>query len=208
MTWSNALITEDLMIVTDTHWGHGRIIEYAKRPPEHNELMFARWREFVEPDRPVLHLGDVAMDKRLPEIELMEARIRALPGEKFLVRGNHDTRGNPWIEEHWGMEMINHHVLVGQRKQKRITVTVAGTRIAFSHRPLIWTEGQDAWDINIHGHIHINGWAQSFVDSRRDYRNVSVEFMDYRPWPLRDILNGRCQKISRDLVNPHDDGAL
>ena len=36
------------------------------------------------------------------------------------------------------------------------------------------------------------------MDRRRDYRNVSIEVMDYRPWRLEDILYGNHYQAIED----------
>jgi len=71
----------------DTHFGHARVIELARRPfaglSDMDEALIARWNERIAPGDLVYHLGDFAFadhNRYLPR----------LAGEKRLIRGNHD----------------------------------------------------------------------------------------------------------------------
>jgi calcineurin-like phosphoesterase family protein len=71
--------------------------------------------------------------------------------------------------------------------ERRAISELGGTRIALSHRPL--TDPTDTeWDVNIHGHIHTNGWPGYL---HLPHCNVSVERTDYAPVRLGDILARR-----------------
>lgn len=56
----------------------------------HPELFFARWREVIGKDDLVLIPGDISWAMRLEEALHDLGDIAALPGEKVLLRGNHD----------------------------------------------------------------------------------------------------------------------
>lgn len=174
-------LTLDTWIISDTHFNHDNIVKYCGRPSDHTEIMVEQWNALVAPDDTVLHLGDLFMGKTERSIKL----LKNLPGNKFFVRGNHDKRNM-----HWYGEVGFHHVGNVQGNGWQILNAVRfiepdeEQRVLFTHYPdLHW---QDQWDINIHGHIHNNGYAPD--TPLLDYRNVSVEVMDYRPWRLSDIL--------------------
>ena len=76
--------------VSDTHFGHQRIIELCNRPfssvEEMNEVMIERWNAVVKPTDKVYHMGDVALGKIADSLPL----IGRLNGTKILIPGNHD----------------------------------------------------------------------------------------------------------------------
>jgi calcineurin-like phosphoesterase family protein len=70
-----------------------------------------------------------------------------------------------------------------------------GRRVLFSHYPDVERIGQ--WDVNIHGHIHNSGYGHE-LDVNKDYRNISMEVMDYKPVKLWDVLyNGKFEGSRR-----------
>ncbi len=56
----------------------------------HPEAFFLRWQETVRPDDTVLIAGDISwgmkLEEALPDLE----QIAELPGQKIIIRGNHD----------------------------------------------------------------------------------------------------------------------
>ncbi len=166
------MIDLDTWIVSDTHFGHPNIIKYCNRPINHNEIMVEWWRDLIKRDDTVLHLGDLAV--WFGETEDHWLRVAAgLNGQKYMLRGNHD--------------------LLADAKYGNLGFTVipefiqefAGGRVLFSHYPD--TTRLDDWDVNIHGHIHNNPYDPKYPQGR-DYRNVSIEVMNYKPTRLRDLL--------------------
>lgn len=174
------MITLDTWIISDTHFRHKNIIKYANRPMNHDNLMMKNWKELVKPTDPILHLGDVHVWYG-PDKEVAAAAVASLPGDKFLILGNHDEDA-VWHIKH-GFSVFSN---------SSIKVTIDDKKILFSHYP----EYKDLdWDINIHGHIHINGYPPE-CDPTRDYRNVSIEVMGYKPVRLHQILySGRYKGI-------------
>jgi calcineurin-like phosphoesterase family protein len=142
----------------------------------------------------ILHLGDLAYRGNS---EKNRITLRNLPGEKFFIWGNHDKQNENWYRR---AGFIQVGKLLGKFEEKDLTrdgvpytnrVVNWGfykhfdtKRVLFSHYPDAWLLD---WDINIHGHIHNNPYSE-FVDASKDYRNVSVENMDYRPVRLSAIL--------------------
>lgn len=56
----------------------------------HPQAFFERWREVVRPDDTVLIAGDISwgmrLEEALPDLEMIDG----LPGQKIIIRGNHD----------------------------------------------------------------------------------------------------------------------
>jgi calcineurin-like phosphoesterase family protein len=163
-------ISLDTWVVSDTHFGHDNIIRYCDRPENHNDLMLANWNAVVGDNDVVLHLGDLVWKKSLA-IDY----VRALKGRKHLIKGNHDHQKDVWYDDQ-GFKVM----------PQKMFFNWGGKIVLFTHRP----EGEFAdWDINIHGHIHNNGHRDDEpLLPGKDYRNVSIEVMDYTPVRLREIL--------------------
>jgi calcineurin-like phosphoesterase family protein len=169
-------------IISDTHWGHGNIVKYARRPADHNGRMLVQWQQHVRDDDVVLHLGDLGMTSLTPE---WEAAIQGLPGHKYLIPGNHDGWTNRKILERFGFQVITplDRNVAGER---HVCAEILGSRVAFSHQPLT-VDGD--WDVNCHGHIHVNGWG-TCPRLRGQHINCCVEVTGYAPIRLGTLLAG------------------
>lgn len=95
-----------VFIISDTHFGHSRIIQYCNRPfasvEEMDETMIKNWNETVTNNDVVLHLGDFGLGKK----EYIASIVKRLNGKKILVMGNHDT----WSEQTYrdmGFNMVS-----------------------------------------------------------------------------------------------------
>lgn len=167
----------DTYIISDTHFGHDNIIKYCDRPESHNEIMWDNWVDIVKDEDQILHLGDVMWykhDTTFAEGIYLKDYVKKLSGKKFLIKGNHDRKKNTFFED-LGFTVV----------PERMFYTREDMTILFTHYP---EENFDFyWDINIHGHIHNNGWVKKEKNGRL-FINVSVEVMDYMPIMLRDIL--------------------
>lgn len=166
-------VTPDTWIISDTHFGHKNIIKYCGRPMNHNELMIKKWKSLVREEDDVLHLGDFSVWYGETEDYWLNIAT-TLPGNKFMLRGNHDLR-KPTQYAKRDITMIPEFVQ-----------EIDYERILFSHFPDVTRIGD--WDVNIHGHIHNNALDPVLARTNRRYINVSIEMMDYKPTRLRDIL--------------------
>ena len=83
-------------IWSDLHLHHKNIIRYCSRPfrsvEAMNEALLAAWKETVSEADTIICGGDIALAGALQRERL--ARVRAMPGRKLLVRGNHDFGSN------------------------------------------------------------------------------------------------------------------
>jgi calcineurin-like phosphoesterase family protein len=138
--------------------------------------MFCAWERLVGPDEDILHLGDLILAGRgNPGIY---DRVKALPGRKCLVRGNHDRHGKGWFAA-LGFEVIPPPL-----------VRLHGwPPILCSHRPLR-TDDPTMRDIGINIHCHIHHKTLDWPPSRVRYINASVEQTEYAPVRLWSLL--RC----------------
>lgn len=176
-------ITLDTWIVSDTHFGHDNIVRYCNRPTNHEQIIVQNWNSVVADAEDVLHLGDLIFNSNRGSVY-----ARQLKGRKFLLKGNHDKGSAAWFQDRGFTKLLGNKIFWPYGKK----------RVLFSHEP----DASDIpWDINIHGHIHNNGYHGNIptdLDLTRDYRNVSVEVMDYTPVRLREILEGDKYESSRE----------
>ena len=163
-------VTLDTWIISDTHFNHDNIVKYCGRPENHTQLIEDNWFAAIAADDTVLHLGDLFMGPRRDSLTILER----LPGRKHFIKGNHDKQPDRLYAD-----------LGWKRVEDFVYFRDGNYRILFSHYPD--TEHLADWTVNIHGHIHNNGYPEG-TDFNRDYRNVSIEVMDYKPVKLRDIL--------------------
>lgn len=124
--------------ISDTHFGHKKILEYEKehRPfdsiEEMNEAIIDRWNSVVRPKDIVYHLGDFALHSSYIPL------AGKLAGKKYLVLGNHDTF-------HPSVYLPYFHKLLGGVFWKSCVLT---------HMPVSESGLGQRWFLNVHGHLH------------------------------------------------------
>ena len=160
---------EHVLVWSDLHLGHEKIIQYTNRPFSHgDEMNGALWANLMRalaPDKVLVVVGDVAMGPALNEGTWN--RIRYLPcRDSHLVVGNHDLTGAGLLRAD------------GFGHAWPVMVSVGDPPLIWTHVPL--THVPDGY-VNIHGHQHDD------PPTRTVHINVSVEQLDYRPVLLSDL---------------------
>jgi calcineurin-like phosphoesterase family protein len=138
----------NVWFTSDLHFGHKNIQKFRLEisSSEDNEQRIIRdWANKVTKRDDVYVLGDAAFT--MDSVKL----FTALPGRKFLVRGNHDE-----LDTQVYLKYFNS--IYGLKKYKEFWL---------SHAPIHPNELRGK--INLHGHVHYNS-----VDDNR-YVNMSVE---------------------------------
>lgn len=159
-----------IYIISDTHFGHDKIIEYCKRPNNHETLLFNNIDDIKAEDL-LIHLGDVCIG----EDALNNNRISLSPCRKVLVMGNHDSKSWSWYMEH-GWDFVC----------ESFRLTYAGKIIHFSHKPEAW---DGVWEINVHGHLHNLGHRdKEFKELKKWHRLYAPELMNYQPIELSKFI--------------------
>jgi calcineurin-like phosphoesterase family protein len=173
-------------VTSDSHWFHERIVEFAGRPYDHERMMITRWTRTVGPSDTVLHLGDLFFGGPAGYERFKEELTPVLTGKKYLILGNHDRRK-------WDYEALGFTVL------KPFSMPYRGYTVHFGHYPSFPKGYQE---IQVHGHIHRNGYARGEMTRPRNI-NVSVEVTEYRPRRITRLLNHyiSAHKNKRQYVN-------
>ena len=169
-------------LVSDTHFNHQKIATYCDRPENFTELIVKRWTEQVRPEDLIIHLGDVAIGKKGE----CEAILKALPGRKVLIRGNHDRQ---WSNTRWmqaGFDFACDSMLF--------------RNCWLTHEPA--NALPTGASLNLHGHLH-NIWHGFHPDDpkledpgflpfeglKHDWQRLfAVEYTNYRPVNFDDFV--------------------
>ena len=161
---------ERIWIWSDLHLWDDMAHRLSRRPGENaralSNRMLDEWERKVDADDLLLCLGDVAHVFGLVDPDLT-ARLRAAPGRRLLVLGNHDVHRVKKLEA------------AGFERMCVAAVRAGEPPFVFSHLPL---GRPPAGAVNVHGHLH-----------RRDppsaqHWNVSVERIGYRPVRLDRLI--------------------
>lgn len=161
--------------IADTHFKHKNILKYCDRPfpniNEHDKTLIQNWNKTVSKGDLVFMLGDFCLSGK----DTIAQFGQQLNGRKVLVLGNHD-----------GASMTTYYN-AGFEHVSKWPIIYEG--FILSHEPQAFLGGF----LNIHGHIHNNDYNESILDDR-NYFNVSVENIEYKPIIFTDILERIKQK--------------
>lgn len=156
-------------IISDTHLGHGNLIEYVGRPfdsvEEMNKAIVNNWNSTVSEEDTVIHLGDV---RHHPSPLDEKQWLDKLNGKILLIQGNHDAVGS---------NFPYNTVQTCTMKHGKYTFYL-------EHRPINELEG---WQL--HGHLHNNNMRDyPFINPERKTVNVSCELLEYTPLPMDSLV--------------------
>jgi calcineurin-like phosphoesterase family protein len=160
-------------LVSDTHFGHRRIIELCSRPfstiEEHDQYLIDRWNERVAHQDWVLHLGDFALGTH-QYCQYIRSRLN---GRICLVLGNHDRSVKKMQEA--GFDQV---VKYGRFEYRPVRTVLC------THRPDDLSKLQalqtDRWVL--HGHTHRPATRLGHTDCGVD------NLEDYAPVRLTDVV--------------------
>lgn len=161
-----------IWLTTDWHLNHLSIVEkFGFRPTNFKDLIIEGYKEVVKPEDTVINLGDVIF-KQAHDLWVI---LADLPGNKILVRGNHDKHKPDWYL-HAG---FNHVCYRYEYKN-----------ILFSHKPVDLSEYPNKYiKRNIHGHFHDNSHSSSeYSFYSKKHLCLSIEKENYKMITLDDFL--------------------
>jgi len=163
-----------IWIISDTHFGHDKLVELSGRPTNFTDLLLENLRK-VQGDI-IIHLGDVCIGKDEDWHKAFMSRI-PVGMKKILLRGNHDSKSDSWYLKHgWDFvcdEFSGHYF---------------GKKILFSHYPLPKAD----YNLNIHGHLHGNNHRheEGGVEIVEGYHiDIAPELYNYQPLLLQEVIN-------------------
>jgi calcineurin-like phosphoesterase family protein len=191
------MLTPPFYVISDTHFFHDNIVKFCNRdeqiaklngePMDHNAYMVEAWNRVVRPEDTVLHLGDVVLWRKGGDVKYASTIMPKLNGTKYLILGNHDNPNLDW--EAMGFTVI-----------EPFTIPYKGIEVNFQHYPLdpgVLHPGARPRIVNVHGHIHNNGypivpgqggWQYGTTEDSPMQLNVSVEVVDYEPQSIESLL--------------------
>lgn len=168
---------------SDTHYFHTNIIKYCNRPyrgiSEMNDALRAEWMKTVRPQDRVYHLGDVGF---APE-DLLGPFLQSLPGNKFLILGNHD---NPQIlKKYFGWVKHYHELRVPRASASRGVQTI----VLFHYAMRVWNKSH-------HGSWHLYGHSHGTLpdDPKALSMDVGVDPNRYKLLSVEDIAKKMAMK--------------
>ncbi len=154
--------------ISDTHFGHDRIIGFCNRPFANGDAMdralIAAWNAVVRPGDTVWHLGDFSLSRNPTRIDQW---LDALHGTKHLIRGNHDQ-----VEGVQGWASV----------QEMAEIQCEQQRLLLFHYPLRDWPGKWQGAIHLYGHVHGN------LEPLAGSMDVGVDTWGGGPVTLDEIL--------------------
>ena len=157
-----------IYFTADLHFGHPNIVKHSiKRPfsdPKdiawHDEWLLQLWKCTVDKHDTVYILGDLTFLKSEDARHLLEK----LPGQKFLIEGNHDGSIQAYKNYFKGVYQI---------KEMTFKPTVApflkeDFKVVMCHYPMVTWPSKHYGCVNVHGHCHGN--LDDYNDTSTDLR--------------------------------------
>lgn len=168
-------------LVTDTHFGHLRIVtDFGFRPKGFEDLIIKNIQRDVKADDVLIHLGDISFDNDA----FWHEQLKSINCARWLVLGNHDKRSAKWYLEH-GWHFV----------AESFILNVFGCKILFSHVPKV----DSGYGINIHGHFHDNDpkdFEPEFVSIANEKQVLlAMELNKYKPYNLRTVVEKFNKKV-------------
>lgn len=174
---------------SDTHFGHENILDFCadtrpfKSIEEHDRAIISFWQSNVMPDDVVYHLGDVSFSTE----ERTNRIFEQLPGEKYLIWGNHDKliRKSEKLQRHF----------TGIADYKEISID--REKIVLFHFPIYEWNKMHRGAFHFYGHVHgtvqIAGRAWDVGVDTRPARDASL-------WAWEDL---RRMMLAKEIRTHH-----
>lgn len=199
-------------LISDTHFGHGNIIDYCDRPfSSLNEMeseIISRWNSKVRHNDTVLFGGDLAM---APAGKASEY-AKKLNGNLVLITGNHDSFSKwkasfPVLESeyfqygYYGEEYEFYYSHWPDNYNEQNSRGDNREEPKYSQLPS-WFEG---WEI--HGHVHNNDLKNyPLIEPDEKRINVGAELLDYTPIELNELIEIIKEATRYETVHDVPDG--
>lgn len=163
--------------ISDTHFGHEKIISMCERPFENvdemNEAIITNWNSVVRDDDDIYFLGDFARSNA-------EKYLKRLNGKKHLIIGNHDGKllKNPNARAYF--ESIDPYLKIIDDQYN----------VVLFHYPICEWDGFFRDTIHLYGHVHnAENERTIFMRNQQNCYNVSADVSGFIPRTLKQIMN-------------------
>lgn len=177
-------------LIGDTHFFHTNMCKYCGRPRDFDQRIINAWRDQINPEDIVYHIGDVAFGNR----DTVRYIVKSLPGIKILILGNHDKFGAEWYLEN-GFSFVSDSLIVD------VYIMGVRTKILLSHVPMAGVSL--VADFNIHGHFHNNQIkkCERNLVNRLTCKHYlfSLEKVGYTPILLNGAISDDTKRVYRTI---------
>lgn len=177
-----------VFFTSDTHFGHGNIIEFCNRPFKNAEEMdyklIENWNKKVPHDGTVYHLGDFAWGG----YEFWKKIRNQLNGNIILIKGNHDEKNmTPSAEQ----ELFDYVTF-------QMKLEIEGRKVYLNHNPFLCYGGtyRDPKSLvyQLFGHVHSGPGAKGLDIERLGVLfptqyDVGVDNNNYEPISWGEVNN-------------------
>ena len=157
--------------IADTHFRHGNILRFDKRPwvslEDMEQAMVSRWNKRVNNNDDVYILGDFCWSGNA---DVWAGILSQLNGRKYLITGNHDLKQFP--------QKVTAYLMQKPVPYKEIDDD--GRTVILSHYPLLcYKHDSDPYSYMLYGHVHGTVEYDATQDAVRVYRK-SCEAVGYK----------------------------
>ena len=172
-----------IYFTSDLHFGHKNVIRFDNRPfttiEEMDEELIKRWNNKAKDEDTIYILGDVSWYKAEKTCEILSR----LQGNKFLVKGNHDS-----IDK----SMRRYFKDIYDYKE----ININGQNIVLCHYPIPCFKNHYSGWIHLYGHTH-DTWEEDIIqDTKMAIEkhipclmfNVGEMCWNYEPVSLDEIM--------------------
>ena len=166
---------------SDIHFGHNKIIDFAKRPfksiEEMDNTIINNWNNKIKPTDEVYILGDFAFYKGEKTNEI----LKQLNGTKYLIIGNHDCyflKDKSFDKSLF--KWIENYKEIKDNKRK----------VVLFHYPIAVWNASHHGSYHLHGHIHRNIETPHPLDfNLGEYAlNVGMDVNNFVPMSLDELI--------------------
>lgn len=161
-------------LIADTHANHeDKMKTYCQRPTGYTDMIIRNCRDRVAATDILIHLGDVAIGPPADAIKF----VQALPGIKWLIRGNHDGESPLWWIRAGFASVVDAMIF---------------RHVWLTHKPAAALP--EGTVLNVHGHLH-NVWDGFRPPNAADWvpmpwqRLFAVEYTGYAPVEFDKFVN-------------------
>jgi calcineurin-like phosphoesterase family protein len=166
-----------IYFTSDLHLKHDNVIKYCDRPfksiEEHDAVLLDNYLSTVGSNDTCFFLGDLTIKRNSRDKPWLASVISQLPGEKHLIKGNHDYYTTKFYIEECGFKTVQRHY-----ESKEFDCVHAPEDIVYKVKD----------KLHLHGHVHSNYPALFFDDlpslnAERLY-DVGVDANNFKPVSL------------------------